>query len=191
MEWSKFSLDADAVRAALEQPKERITTLLAKGATVQQTVWTTTSIAIRVQALTGLDFVATSWADYNVTFLYSVALCAEVDPGALVLTDRQADVAFALAQVWRKLPTTTLSGAERLVPAAGGPGAAALLRGGDAEMPATGEEQVEDQDTDEEEALPWEEAREALPQDLQVVWNRHQAGSLVLNSRELFEQAPR
>ncbi len=44
-------------------------------------VWTTTRCAVTTEKLTGVAMVCVTSADYNKTFLYSLALAEEVDPG--------------------------------------------------------------------------------------------------------------
>ena len=90
----------DAVRGVLNRSKDEILSLLAKGETVLQFPWTNASIAFKLQKLTGITFVASSWPTYNHSFLYSLALAAEVDMN-VTLTEKQAEAAFALASVWK------------------------------------------------------------------------------------------
>jgi hypothetical protein len=66
-------------------------------------VWTTTRCAVTTEKLTGVAMVCATSADYNKTYLYSLALAAEVDPGgSFSLSDKQAEVAFKMANLWKK-----------------------------------------------------------------------------------------
>ena len=66
-------------------------------------VWTTTRCAVTTERLTGVAMVCATSADYNKTYLYSLALAAEVDPrGSFSLSDKQAEVAFKMAKLWKK-----------------------------------------------------------------------------------------
>ena len=90
--------------------------------------WTNTRIAVRLEAIRGVTYVAQAWSEYNDAFLYSLALAAEVDHNTN-LSNKQAEVAFALRKVWRN---QSIAGAISEGPrrAAGGPGRVAV----DAEM---------------------------------------------------------
>ena len=185
--WATFFLNVEHVRAALARTKDELVSLLQKGAGVKKTPFTTTTIAVKLQALTKVAYVATTWTEYNTAFIYSVALAAEVDPGNLILTERQADVSFALARCWQGredaavLPGDAAGGA-------GGAGARTAANGADAEMPA---EEEEDQDEDGAAPLSWEEQADPLPGDLAQAYSRLQAGSLQLDARAVLEACPR
>ena len=102
--YDTFFLNAEAVGDLLRRPAEDISNVIKKAATVSSTCFTTTTIARRLEALAGKVFVAPAFGDYNKAFVYSLALAAELDPGAdpavVALTPRQADVAFALYRCW-------------------------------------------------------------------------------------------
>ena len=178
--WELFFLNKKAVAEALERPRDDISALLAKGALVNQTQHTTTSIAKRLQQLVGTVYVAGAWQDYNVAFMYSVALAAEVDPGLVQLTERQAEVAFALADCWCTSTSTP-------------PGAAAGLRGGATDMATDNDVGAQATNEEEEEGAPlsWEDSREPLPTDLSQVSVRHAAGLLQVDARAWLEEMPR
>ena len=61
--------------------------------------WINTRIAVQLEALCGVPFVAASFSEYNTAFLYSLALTAQVDLN-VVLSEKQAEVSFALARTW-------------------------------------------------------------------------------------------
>ena len=138
--WELFFLNRKAAAKALERPRDDISTLLAKGALVNQTLHKTTSKAKRLQQLVGTVYVAGAWQDYNVAFMYSVALAAEVDPGLVQLSERQAEVAFALAVCWFTSTSTP-------------PGSAAGLRGDATDM-TTDNAQATNEEDEEEEGAP-------------------------------------
>ena len=86
--------------------------------------WTTTKCAGLVERLSGIAMVAATTAEYTAAFLYSLALASEVDPGGqFTLSDRQAEVAFRLAKVWRTAAGQKKEGVTGECPgaAAGGP----------------------------------------------------------------------
>ncbi len=65
-------------------------------------VWTT-RCAVTTERLTGVAMVCTTSSNFNKTYLYSLALAAEVDPGgSFSLSDKQAEVAFKMAKLWKK-----------------------------------------------------------------------------------------
>ena len=173
-------LNPEAVGVLLQRPKEDIHALVVKGASVKTTAFTTTFIARRLQKLSGTVFVAATFADYNKPFLYSIALAAEVDPGndqyVVQLSERQAEVAFALAKCW--------SSSSSSPSAAGREGAGLEISGQTAAMEA------EDDDDKEVAPLDWEHQDEDLEEDLLQVLSRHQAGSLQLSAKDLLDSLP-
>ncbi len=65
--------------------------------------WTTTRCAVTTERLTRVAMVCATSADYNKTYLYSLALSAVVDPGgSFSLSDKQAEVAFKMSKLWKK-----------------------------------------------------------------------------------------
>ena len=183
--YNTFFLDKEAIGAALRRPKEDISALLLQGALVTQTSYTTTFIAKQLQKLTGTVFVDTNWVDYNRPLMYSLALAAEVDPGVVQLTERQAEVAFALAACWTSSLSSTAAG--------GPPGAGSGVAGGPAVMDADEEAQAT-HDSDEEEEpgpLAWEPQEVPLPADLAAVQYRFVQGSLQVDAKALLDGCPR
>ena len=186
--YNDIFLSADVSVALLAAAKETVVNFITRAVALTPS-WTTTRCAVVVENLTGLAMVAASAGDYNTAWLCSLALGAEVELGTQVqLSDRQAEVAFKLARLWK-------NNAARPVQPAGAAGAAAgtptVGGGGDAVMAAAGQASGEEEDEEEEEeALPWEEQLEELPADLRQVLNRLSAGTLVLDARCLMEQVP-
>ena len=105
-----------SVRAALARPQDEVLSLIAKGLTVTKFPWTNTRIAVKLEALCGVPCVASA---YNTTFLYSIALAAEVEMNAK-LTEKQAEVSFALKTTWLGATIKDTASAGR-AGAAGGP----------------------------------------------------------------------
>jgi hypothetical protein len=166
--WTEFFLNADACRALLQRPKEQIVEIIKRGATVGSWIWTTTQAAVKVQALTGVALVAATLKNYNDAFLYSIALASEVDPGNLELADKQAEVAFKLAALWKSDGTSPVPVRD------------------DGNMDGDDEEE-----TEQNSPFAWEQAADTLPEDLNLVLERFKAKSLHLEVRELMEALPR
>ena len=183
--YDNFFLNPEAVAVLLQRPKEVINALLLKGASVQATSFTTTFIARRLQKLSGTVFVAATFADYNKPFLYSIALGAEVDPGnaeyVVQLSERQAEVAFALARCWTSSSSS-----------AAGPDGAGGRESSNKTAAAQGADMDADVEEEEKEVAPleWELQDEELEEDLIQVLSRHQAGSLQLSAKELLDSLP-
>jgi len=151
-------LNKDVVTVLLEQPQE-IPKFIARGAGLVLS-YTTTLCAVRVKKLTNISYVAPAAKEYNDAFLYSIALAGQVDPGQVVLGDRQGEVAFALCDVWSAAAGRPLLSAEPRTtaevpqPAAEGvPGAAMLL---DAETRAQAATAESEEDEEEGAPLEWE-----------------------------------
>ena len=163
--YNELFMSTDIPVALVAAPKDIVATFIEKamGITPQ---WTTTRCAMEVEAMTGTAMVAASAHDYSLSYLYSIALAAEVDLGTFFdLSDRQAEVSFKLCHIWKKR-----AGKER---------APAPENDADAEF------------SDTEERLPWEEQREPLPTDLSQVLSRHVAGTLGLDAKSLLDSLPR
>jgi len=194
--YDAFFLDAGAVADLLRRPAEDISKFILKAATVSTTCFTTTTIARRLEALCGKVFVAPAFGDYNKAFVYSLALAAELDPGAdpavVALTPLQADVAFALYRCWSSSASSSSPQSAAGGPQRAAPGVAGLQAEADAaKMEADEESQVEKDDSDEEaRPLAWEEQPEPLPEDLRQVLIRHSQGVLQLDPRSLMESLP-
>ena len=99
--WNELFLNTKAARELLQRPKDQIVEAILRGLKVNAWGLTTTQAAVKVQALTGLALVVATPKQYNDAFLYSLALAAEVDPGSIDLSDKQAEVAFRLAALWK------------------------------------------------------------------------------------------
>ena len=177
--WSTFFLNVEAARAALARPVDELTSLLAKGAEVTKSPWTNTRIAVKLEALCGVPYVATTFKAYNEAFLYSLALAAQVDLN-VALTEKQAEVSFALARQWRQ-------------GGAGGPRRAAVTdeRMSGAEEDAHATDREDEEEEEDVEPLEWEDQRQQLPGDLEKVLARQQSGSLQVDLRQLFESLPK
>ena len=99
--WSEMFLSPEVAYGVL-QDVALVAPLVTKAFPLSP-VWTTTRCAVTTERLTGVAMVCATSADYNKTYLYSLALAAEVDPGgSFSLSDKQAEVAFKMAKLWKK-----------------------------------------------------------------------------------------
>ena len=188
--YDAFFLSAEAVGDLLRRPPEDISTFIKKAAVVPATGFTTTMIARRLQRLADVVFVAPSFTDYNKPFVYSLALAAELDPGSdptvVALSEKQAEVAFALARCWSSSSSSPTADAAAGGPRPAAPGAGSVAEGGAASMDADEEEE----ENEEARPLAWEEQPEPLPEDLRQVLIRHTQGVLSLDPRSIMESLP-
>ena len=106
---------------------------------------------------------------YLPAFLYSIALAAQVDVPSLQLSDRGAEVAFALAQRWSQDDDP-----------------------GDVMMTTTDKSVVrnEDEVKEKEVMMAWDTPTEDLPTDLQALWARVQTGGPIVDTRSFLEGIP-
>ena len=80
-------LNAEVATLLLSQAAE-IPRFLQRGAGTALS-YTTTLCAVRIKQLTNLTFVASGSKEFNLAWLYSLALAGQVDPGVVVLGERQ------------------------------------------------------------------------------------------------------
>jgi len=152
--------------------------------------WTTTRCAVLVERLCGIAMVAATTAEYTSAVLYSFALASEVDPGGqFTLSDRQAEVAFRLAKVWRTAAGKQAATVSGSCPGGAEGGAEGEVQrgaggaGGVPGVPGPGENSEADSEAEDDEKgewgpLPWELTGEPLPQDLMAVLQRTASGQL-------------
>ena len=76
--WSEMFLSPEVAYGVL-QDVALVAPLVTKAFPLSP-VWTTTRCAVNTERLTGVAMVCATSADYNKTYLYSLALAAEVDP---------------------------------------------------------------------------------------------------------------
>ena len=161
--WNILFLNTEEVRSLLVNHKDKIIQLLARGQSIQGLQSTTTAAAVRVAALTGLAMVYNTLTKYLESFLYSLALAAQVHPGDVNLDDKQSAVAFVLARTW----TGTTRTAE--------PGVS----------PATASPEKE-----KETHFAWEPPKPELPEDLAAIMTRINDNSLRMEPKQVLEQLP-
>ena len=139
-------------------------------------------------------------AEYTAAVLYSFALASEVDPGGqFTLSDRQAEVAFRLAKVWRAAAGVQAEEGSGdgagAVPGGGfrrGAGlAAGMASGGDLDMNARHSEANSEDDEEETPPLAWEQPEEPLPEDLGLVLQRFQHHGLQFPAKEVLDCCPK
>ena len=99
--WDSMFLNIEIAVALMTQPAAVVPLInKALGITPQ---WSTTRCAVAVEKLTSIAWAA-SKKKYNESFLYSLALAVEADPGVeFKLSDKQAEVSFHLCKLWRRL----------------------------------------------------------------------------------------
>lgn len=161
--------------------------------------WTTTRSAVQVERLTGMAMVAATTKEYNESYLYSIALGCEVDPGGqFTLTDRQAEVAFKLCRLWRAQAGRALPPAANAAGPGGVPSGVSGAGVSGADSPAGGDlnmddrnSQAESEEDSEPPPLAWEESDEPLPDDLSQVLQRFQYHGLQVQTKDLLDCCPR
>jgi len=161
--WNILFLNTEEVRSLLVNHKDKIIQLLARGQSIQGLQWTTTAAAVRVEALTGLAMVYNTLTKYLESFLYSLALAAQVHPGDVNLDDKRSAVAFVLARTW----TGTTRTAE--------PGVS----------PATASPEKE-----KETHFAWEPPKPELPEDLAAMMTHINDNFLRMEPKQVLEQLP-
>lgn len=189
--WNDMFLSPEIAEAVL-QDTSVVGPLITKAFPLQPS-WTTTRCAVATEKMTGVAMVCATAEEYNKTFLFSLALAAEVDPGgSFSLSDKQAECAFAMARLWKK----ARPGGERQA-AGRGPGVPAGPGGGlsgDCTMFSQGDQNSEE-DSEEEGAgaapLAWEVQEASLPDDLAQVHQRFVSHGLQVQAKELLEQCPK
>ena len=198
--WSEMFLSPEVAYGVL-QDVALVAPLVTKAFPLSP-VWTTTRCAVTTERLTGVAMVCATSADYNKTYLYSLALAAEVDPGgSFSLSDKQAEVAFKMAKLWKKGRGDGGASAGRAatgvpLPAAGatGPGDVQpdLSGAGAGDLNMEDKNSLADSDEDSEPPpLSWEQADEPLPDDLAQVLQRFQFHGLQVQAKELLDCCPR
>ena len=94
-------MDVSRVRSVGELlNQETSRQLLTAGQQWQGTAWNTSKASKVLYSLTGVPIVRGVWQEYRNAFLYALSLYLEVEILELDLSDRVADVAFSLAQVF-------------------------------------------------------------------------------------------
>ena len=162
--YNNIFLNEEVVVELMRRSPDDIVGFVTKALTLFPT-WTTTRAAVKLQGLTNLVYLGAKPKDFNSVWLYSLAVAAETDPGnTVVLSDKQAEMAFALADVW-----ATLAGRpRRRTAAAAGPGDAVMADAA-GRAQATKAEEEDSEDGGAGSPLAWEDSREPLPHDLQQV----------------------
>ena len=145
--WKKFFLDVDLVKdvsLALTSDVSAQMAVIAAGGLWQGGGWNSSTASKRLYSLTGVPVVSSDFSVYRGAFLFSLASFWQLDLPEANLPDRSAEAAFALLGLYE-------STAEQ-----------------DGEQPA------EDEESDGEDGLPWDEQLAKLPSDLRVIWGRAQ-----------------
>ena len=152
--WSWFFVNVSGVQKVTELlTPDTSLQLLAAGQNWQGTNWNTSKASKVLYTLTGVPIVKAAWPEYRNAFLYALSLHLEVEILEQELTDRVADAAFTLAQVF--------SGQVDWA-AASGPGYSGSAPGDDAVFSAESLAQSEDDGVQ----IAWDEPLRDLPLEL-------------------------
>ena len=99
--WNAFFLDVSKLRTlGSNLSVEAAQQLLAAGQQWKGAAWNTSKASKVLYNLTGVPIVRGGWQEYRNAFLYALSLFLEVEIVELELSDRVADAAFTLAQVF-------------------------------------------------------------------------------------------
>ena len=101
--WEGFFMNPSQVRALGEIPDRHAAgELLQAGRTWNGAGWNTGKASRELHRLTGVPLVSGMFSHYMGAFLYSLALWFGIDVDTLDLSERAAEAAFALAQVYQE-----------------------------------------------------------------------------------------
>ena len=187
--WSDLFFNVDGVCSLLSHTKDPATggLLLGAGANWNGVGWTTGRASRAVYGATGVAMVDENLKDYLESFLFALSLAYNIDIPKLQLKAQAATVALKFAERVQQRDELQQRDAQRLSQRTPG-----TCIGNDEE---TGQKEKLDEAKDgkeplELEPLPWEAQKEELPEDFQLVMQRHLKGSLQLDARALLEQMP-
>ena len=188
--WSDLFFNVDGMCSLLSHTKDPATggLLLGAGANWNGVGWTTGRASRAVYGATGVAMVEENLKDYLESFLFALSLAYNIDIPKLQLKAQAATVALKFAERVQQRDELQQRDTQRLSQRAG----AGIGIGNDEE---TGQKEKLDEAKNgkeplELEPLPWEAQKEELPEDLQLVMQRHLKGSLQLDARALLEQMP-
>lgn len=181
--WNTFFLDVARVRAVCGGiPPEAASALLAAGQKWQGTGWNTGKASKILYSLTGVPLVKGVWSEYRNAFLYALALFLEVEVPELDLSDRVADAAFALLNVFAGADAqpsgTVVQGYDSR---SGDPGS----------YPGAGHPFAPTEDSEDEVQLTWDEQKLPLPAELAYIWAGTVAGERRLDLKTILASYPR
>ena len=163
--WGAFLFNQSAAVQVLKTtPPEQLQQVLVAGGNWGGAGWNTTKAAKKVKELTGVAMVTTNFKEYLHSFLYSLALAAGVEVEALDLTEKSAEVAFSLSELWTH------------------------ETGQDAPVQPAGVKDGQEEDS-EDDTLPWETPLVPLEPELNRCLRRLQAGER-LPLKTLLEELP-
>ena len=172
-------MDVSRVRSVGELlNQETSRQLLTAGQQWQGTAWNTSKASKVLYSLTGVPIVRGVWQEYRNAFLYALSLYLEVEILELDLSDRVADVAFSLAQVF----SSPVGSAEDWYPG----GFGSTPAGGTFLPSDTAEPSEED-----EVQISWDEPQQDLPLELAYLWANTVNGERRLDLKSVLNQVPR
>ena len=179
--WTSFFLDADRVRAlGAEITPELATALLAAGQKWLGSGWNTSKASKTLYSLTQVPFVKGVWSEYRNCFLYALALFWEVEVAELELSDRAADAAYALLNVF--------AGYHESSQVVYSPVHQGEVPGSNPAVGSTFSQEEPDEDTVQ---LSWDEPQLLLPPELVFIWSGVQSGERKLDLKQVLGQYPR
>jgi hypothetical protein len=184
MAWSAFFLNKDHVQRFLREANEdEVKHTLAAGVRWSGGGWNTTRAAKELRAISGISLVSASWLEYQMSFLFSLALVRGIEVVQLELSERAGECAFRLAEVWGEL---LAADAEAMQEKKGKQKAVA----GSSAMLVEDEE--EDENGEEEaggERLPWQDEPSPLNHDL-IACLKQTAGGAKLPWKQILAELP-
>lgn len=178
--WNQFFMDVQKVReiGSLLTP-QLAQQLLVAGQAWKGTGWNTSKASKTLFTLTGVPLVKSTWQDYRNSFLYALSLFYEVDVQELDLTDRSADAAFNLCQVFSGAVDSTQD--YQMDNYGSNPSGGNFLPTQPSETEASEEDFV----------LPWDEPRHNLPQELAYIWQGVVQGERRLDLKAVLGPLPK
>ena len=182
--WRDLCFDAGKMVALKAEVPDEDTAnrLLAAGSNYLGCGWCTSREFRKLFENTGVAIVSAEFGDYQHSFLFGLAIFLGVEVPTFVLSDKQAEAAYALAAHAETImgqPGHTLEGLGQITSG----------KGEDNNMLPNnpGEEEEEE---DEEAVFGWEEPTVEAPKELQELWGRAASGTYRIEMRKLLEKYP-
>ena len=174
--WNKFYMDVSLVRTIAQAiSKDTAQQLIQAGLQWTGKAFNTTKASKIMYELSGVPMVKSSWLEYRNSFLYTLALLTEVEIQELDLSDRAAEAAFNLAQVF--------AGDGMEEDYANNLGSNPGTQGLFPNYPESVDE--------EEPVLSWDEPQADLPGPLQFLWTKTVSGERKLDLKSVLTTVPR
>ena len=165
--WKEFFMNVDQVRSLGEiGDRQAAGSLLMAGRNWNGSGWNTGKASRQLHQLTSVPLVSGTFGHYLDAFLYSLALWFGIDVDTMDLSERAAETAFALAQVYQGDTT----------------GVSAVVKPHD-------EDKVVDMES--EFTMEWDEVEEQLAPELLYLFNAVFKGERRLELREVLQGFPK